>query len=310
MMKDQETTIGVDVAKHKLDVCVLPDGEYAQFDNDENGISQIMVLIKKSNPTLVVFEPSGGYERLLQQTLVRKKLPYAKVNARMVRDFARCTGRIAKTDAIDADVLAQYGAVIRPESKVAISEEEAHLSALIKRRRQLVDDLVREKNRLEKKPPFLVVKSIKKHIKFLEKEIGTFDEEMAKHIKSSEILAKKTEMLTAIRGIGKNTAAVLLADMPELGKIGSRPIASLAGLAPHNRDSGMMRGKRMVSGGRSTVRRALYMATLTAIRQEGFVRDFYIHLTNQGKPAKVAMTAAMRKMLVRVNAKIRDEFYA
>ena len=308
-MKNLETTMGIDVSKATLDVCIFPDKKLKQFGNDAKGISALVKLAKRTNPTLLVFEPSGGYEKQVQKKLSDCQLPFAKINARQIREFARCTGRIAKTDAIDASILAQYAATIKPEAMPEKDHNE-ELASLVKRRRQLVDDLVREKNRLDKNPPTSVSSSIKSIIKILENEIKTFDKQIETFVLSSAELSQKSKVLTAVNGIGINTAAILLAEMPELGKIGNAPIASLAGLAPHNCDSGSMRGKRRVSGGRISVRCALYMATLAAVRKEGFLRDFYLRLKSQGKPSKVALTATMRKLLIRLNAKLRDEFYA
>lgn len=308
-MQNLTTTIGIDVSKGQLDVCIFPDKRLKKFRNDTKGISALIRLAKSTNPSLLVFEPSGGYEKQMQQRLLADNLPCAKINARQIRDFARCIGKTAKTDAIDAGVLAEYAATIKPGIMAEKYQDEA-LAELVKRKRQLVDDLVREKNRLDKNPNAVICRSIKRHIKLLENEILSFDKEIEACVSSSEELSRKSKVLTSVNGIGKYTAAVLIAEMPELGQIGAKPIASLAGLAPHNYDSGNMRGKRMISGGRISVRCSLYMATLAAIRQDGFLKDFYQHLKKQGKPSKVAIVAAMRKLLIRLNAKIRDEFYA
>lgn len=308
-MRTSDTTIGIDVSKAKLDVCFLPDKRHIQLDNDPKGIAALVSLAKAAKPSLLVFEPSGGYERAMQNALISQQLPCAKVNARKIREFAKCTGQIAKTDAIDAGVLAQYGAVIKPEH-LRQETTDLILDDLVKRRRQLVDMMVSEKNRIEKKPSDAVQVSIHHHITYLEQQVSLLDKQINSHITSCESLAPKAKILSTFKGVGKQTIAILLADLPELGQLTGGQVASLAGLAPHNKDSGLMRGKRTISGGRAAVRKVLYMATMTAIRQDGFVRDFYIRLIQRGKPGKVALTAAMRKFLVHINAVMRDEFYA
>lgn len=303
-------TMGIDVSKQHLDVCLLPTGEAQHYANTSKGINQLLRWIKKTDPSLLVFEPSGGYERPLQKALLKKHIPCSKVNARQVRDFARCLGQIAKTDILDAAILAEYGAKFRPKQMIAKEQQEELLSEVIKRRRQLTDELVREKNRLEKDPHCSIQKSIKKHIQLLQEEIKEFDQKIETIVLTDDKMYQKHQVLTSVKGVGETTAAVLIAELPELGQIGSGPIASLAGIAPHNRDSGNLRGRRMISGGRLTVRCALYMATLSAVRADPFLKEFYQRLKENGKPSKVALTAAMRKLLIRLNAKVKYEIYS
>lgn len=301
-------TLGIDVSKSQLDVYLSEENKVRQFSNTNQGISSLIKWIGKESPSLLVFEPSGGYERLLQRRLLNNKIPCAKVNARQIRDYARCAGILAKTDSIDARVLAEYGERMRPKHMIEKEEQEEELAELVKRRRQLIDEVVREKNRLEKNPTSFVQASIHQHIALLKKEIATFDKAIETFVSTSELMAKKHNVITSFKGVGATTAAVLIAELPELGKVDAGAIASLAGLAPHNYDSGTMRGKRRISGGRLSVRCALYMAALSAIRYDPFMKDFYTRLKERGKPSKVALTAAMRKLLIRINAALKQFF--
>ena len=301
--------IGIDISKQGLDLCILPDNTYKHFPNTPTGIASLIQWAKPYTPSLCVFEPTGGYELPLQQALLQHYSPCAKINARHIRHYARCIGQTAKTDTIDARILAEYAQRITPRPMVTPDPNETLLAELVHRRRQLVDDLIREKNRLEKTPPPTVAHSIQRHLEHLQHEVAAFDRGIEDQVFSCPVLAHKHAVMTAFKGVGKTTAAVLIAELPELGKVGPKTIASLAGVAPHNRDSGTLRGRRSISGGRVGVRCALYMAALSAVRHDPFLKGFYKRLKEQGKPPKVALVAAMRKLLIRLNGKVRDQLY-
>jgi transposase len=316
-MKDYHKIIGIDISKSTLDIFIHPNNIYKQFSNDKKGIEYLIKFINKDyiqhDRYLVIIEPSGGYEKLLQSNLL-KNYPHidsAKVNARQIRDFARSMGKLAKTDKIDSRVLAEYG--LRMDVRVMIKGQESLdvLSELVKRRRQLVDDLARNKTRLEKcrlMEHTQVLESIKKHLEFLKEEIINIDLEIDKEISKNKEIAAKKKIITEINSIGEVTAAVLLAELPELGKIDHRQISALVGVAPNNKDSGTMRGERHISGGRLSVRCALYMAVISAIKHNEIIKEFYQRLKANGKKPKVALVACMRKLIIIVNAKLRDYY--
>lgn len=302
-------TIGIDVAKAHFDVHVLPGKQAKRFANNEAGMRSLLEFIGKDK-SLVILEPSGGYENILQYTLLEKHIAVAKVNARQIRDFARACGILAKTDKLDASVLAEYGRKMEVRILSMQSKHEQKLAVLVARRRQLVDILTAEKTRLEKSADSVSVQSIGRISVVVKQEIKDINKLIAVCIEASDDLNAKRKILENQKGIGATTAAVLLAELPELGQIEGKQISSLVGLAPRNYDSGKMRGQRHISGGRISVRCTLYMATLTAIRHNPVIKEFYTRLKAQGKNPKVALTACMRKFLVILNAKLRDEFYA
>jgi transposase len=296
--------IGIDVSKDQLDVAIRPSGERAQFANHDDGIDQLIQRIQPLSPTLIVLEATGSYHRLLLSRLVAGGLPTIAINPRQARDFARAMGRLAKTDAIDADVLAEFGEKIRPELRSITDEATQQLEAACTRRRQLVGMLTAEKNRLHSSPSS-VRSQIKKHIQWLEKHIQELETDLDRQIRSSPAWRHKDDLLRSCKGIGPTTSHTMLACLPELGQLSRHQIAALVGVAPFNQDTGKYRGRRHVHGGRSDVRSVLYMATLAAIRHNPVIRDFHQRLITAGKLKKVAITACMRKLLVILNAMVR-----
>lgn len=296
--------VGIDVSKDQLDVAVRPSGEKAQFGNHDDGIDQLIQKIEPLRPTLIVLEATGSYHRLLLSRLVAGGLPTIAINPRQARDFARAMGRLAKTDAIDADVLSEFGEKIRPELRSITDEATQQLEAACTRRRQLVGMLSAEKNRLHSSPSS-VRSQIKKHIQWLEKHIQDLESDLDRQIRSSPAWREKDDLLRSCKGIGPTTSHTMLACLPELGQLNRHEIAALVGVAPFNQDTGKYRGHRHVQGGRSDVRSVLYMATLAAIRHNPVIRKFHQRLITAGKLKKVAITACMRKLLVILNAIVR-----
>jgi transposase len=301
--KDQVT--GIDVSKATLDVALLPSGEVLQFGNDGPGIDELGKKLKSAAVDLVVMEATGGYETAVATALVGAGLRVAVVNPRQIRDFAKATGRLAKNDRIDAQVIAAFGQAIEPEIVHLPDEHAREMEALLVRRRQLVSMRVQEINRLGLMQGAMR-KSIKTHIDWLEREIDKLDVDLTAKLRSSPAWRTKDELLRSLKGIGPVTSRTLLVGLPELGQLDRRALAALAGLAPFSRDSGVMRGRRSIYGGRSHVRSLLYMAATTAIRCNPVIRDFYERLRSRGKPHKVAMVACMRKMLTILNAMVRE----
>jgi len=309
-MTHTTTTIGIDVSKQYLDAFCRHDQHTVRVPNHPQGITALLAWIgQRTARPLIVIEPTGGYEHTLQAMLLEQGLSLAKVNARQVREFARAKGRLAKTDTIDAAVLADYGQVMTPRTLVGPSPEQRELAQVVKRRRQVVELATIEKNRLEKATDDLAIESIQRLLRILKEEIQEMDARMAKLMKSHRSLSNAHDVVKPIKGIGPLTLATLLAELPELGRIGNRQISSLVGVAPHNVDSGMRRGTRHIHGGRVRIRCALYMAVLSAIQHDPGMKRFYQHLVEHGKkPKKVALVAVMRKILVRLNAKMREYY--
>ncbi len=302
-MNNKEQVVGIDVSKAALDVAVLPSGEVLQFTNDANGIEELAK--KLAAVDLVVMEATGGYETAVATALVAAGLRVAVVNPRQIRDFAKATGRLAKNDRIDAQVIAAFGQAIEPEIVRLPDEDARELEALLVRRRQLVAMRVQEVNRLALMQGAMR-KRIKAHIDWLEKEIDKLNVDLTAGLRSSPAWRAKDELLRSFKGVGPITSSTLVVALPELGQLDRRAIAALVGLAPFNRDSGVMRGRRSIYGGRSQVRTLLYMAATTAIRSNPVIRAFYERLKSRGKPHKVAMVACMRKMLTILNAMVRQ----
>jgi transposase len=300
-----EVNIGVDVSKLSLDVGVRPTGEQKRFSNDEAGIEALVAFCRGLAPMRVLLEATGGYEMKLLAALVAAKLPGLSVNPRQVRNFARANNRHAKTDGIDADVLAHFAEAIKPALREVPDEQTRELAELVQRRRQLIDMRTAEKNRLEHATP-KVRQGIAKHIAWLDKRIADVDDETKKRVRSSPAWREKEELLKTTMGVGDTTALTLVAMVPELGRLKGKQIASLVGVAPFNRDSGLMKGRRTIYGGRAPVRTVLYMATLTAVRSNPAIKAFYERLIAKGKPSKVALVACMRKLLITLNAMCRD----
>ncbi len=298
-----ETFVGIDVAKAKLDVFV--NGEVWQVQNDPSGISELIVRLKGYNPSLIVLESTGGYESLALGELYAAGLPVARVNPGRVREFAKSIGQLAKTDTLDARILARYAELVRPAPARLPDEAEQQLAALVNRRRQLVEMCVAEQNRLGTAPKKLRP-GIRTHIDWLKAEIQRIESEMDDFIQQSPLWSEKDALLKSVPGVGDVTARTLLSELPELGELDRKEIAALVGVAPFNHDSGRMRGKRRIRGGRTSVRNVLYMAILTATRCNPIIRTFYNRLVQSGKEKKVAIVACMRKLLTILNAILRN----
>jgi transposase len=296
-----EHFIGIDVSKERLDVAEHACGEHWSVTNDAKGIASLVKRLKATPPALIVLEATGKLERAVVSALAEEELPVVVVNPRQIRDFAKSIGRLAKTDAIDAAVLARFAAVIRPEERPLRDQKTEELAEFVTRRRQLLDMIVAEKSRLQRasRP---VGKTIKKHIRWMEKEVADLDEDIETSIRDTPTWKQRDELVQSVPGVGAVLSMTLLASLPELGTLNRGQIASLVGVAPMNRDSGHFRGRRCVWGGRAQVRTVLYMATLAAIRFNPVISKFHKHLISAGKKSKVAITACMRKLLVILNA--------
>jgi transposase len=299
--------IGIDVSKATLDVAAHASGARLQVDNSEQGLKQLAEQLLQWGPELVVMEASGGYERLCAATLAQAGVPVAVVNARQVRAFALATGVLAKTDAVDARVLAHFAAAVRPAVRPLPDGQRQALDEIMGRRRQLVGMLVMEKNRLAQARNAGVRRDIKSLIAVLEKRIDGCDGELQRQIQDSPVWRAQEDLLRSFNGIGPVNARVLLIELPELGRLDRKKIAALVGLAPIARDSGPHRGRRTIAGGRAQVRSSLYMATVAAIRSNAVIRAFYQRLRQAGKPTKVAIVACMRKILTILNAMMRTQ---
>lgn len=301
-----DTWIGIDVAKDELVVGLLPATTWA-VTNTEPGIRELRARLGPLAPTLIVLEATGGYELAVVAALLESQLPVVVVNPRQVRDFAKATGELAKTDALDALVLARFAERVRPAIRPLADDAQHALDALVTRRRQLLEMLQAEKNRAGQvfaKEAKLVRRSLTLHIRYLEKELGESDAALTQAIQASPIWREQEQLLRSVPGVGRVVATTLLAELPELGRLTRKEIAKLVGLAPLARDSGTFRGRRFIRGGRPGVRAALSMGTLVATRCNPAIRAFYQQLVARGKPKKLALVAAMRKLLVLLNAMI------
>ena len=296
---------GIDVSKDHLDIHVRPDGTAFRAANDPAGIDAAVGRLTAAAPALVVLEATGGYEAPVAAALAAAGLPVAVVNPRQVRDFARATGTLAKTDALDAAVLAHFAEAIRPDARPAPGPDTQALAALVARRRQLIDMRTAERNRLGTAPP-AVAPDIRAHVAWLDRRIDRADRELADAIRASPAWKAKDDLLRGVPGVGPVVSRTLLSDLPELGTLSRKRVAALVGVAPVARDSGRKSGTRSVAGGRAGVRSGLYMAILTAVRYNRPIRDFYRRLPAAGKAVKVAQVAAMRKLLTILNAMVRD----
>ena len=302
----QEIFIGIDVSKARLDVHVRPDGRRWQVTNDARGRHELVAEVRALAPRLVVLEATGGLELPMATELSAAGVAVAIVNPRQVRDFAKALGRLAKTDGIDSEVLALFGEKLCPEARPLKDEQQRALSALLSRRRQLVEMCSAEKNRLGSATDPSVRKDLKAHIRWLEKRLNDVNNDLDQMIRRSPVWKAKEDLLRGFTGVGPTVARTLTAELPELGTLNRKQIAALAGLAPFNRDSGTQHARRCIFGGRAAVRSALYMGALSAIRYNPVIRTLYERLRQAGKPPKVAITACMRKMLTILNAMVRD----
>lgn len=297
--------VGVDVAKQWLDVAVGEDGSVWRTNNDAAGIQELVVKLQEVRPKLVIMEATGGLENTLMLALQEVGISFARVHPKRVREYARAIGVLAKTDKLDARLLARFGRGTEPAPTCLPSTEEATLSALMARRRQLVDMITAEKNRLGTAKTN-TKSSINRHIKWLQNELQQIQTEVDELIAQVPMIQAKTEILQSTPGVGPVTSTLLASDLPELGQYDRQQIAALAGLAPYNSDSGHKHGQRRVKGGRMDIRNTLYMATLAAIRFNPVIKAFYEQLCQRGKPKKVAIVACMRKLLTMLNAMVRD----
>jgi transposase len=303
---DREVFVGIDVGKDRLDVHIRPLGQHLVVDNDEAGLAGLAARLDARSPRLIVLEASGGYERPAAVALIDRGLRVAVVNPRQTRKFAAALGRLAKTDRIDAAVLAHFAEAIRPAARAVADGAIDRLQKLLARRRQLVVMRNAEKQRLGKAEDPITRRSLKAMIASLDKQLGVLDKAIGRRIEADPAIAEKLERLKTVPGIGDVSARTLIAELPELGRASRHEIAALSGVAPISRDSGRYRGKRKIQGGRVEVRAPLYMATLVAIRHNPVIRPFYRRRRAAGKPAKVALVACMRKLLTMLNAMLRD----
>lgn len=298
--------VGIDVAKDRLDVHLLPSGEAFAVTRDHAGLERLVARLGEVAPKLVVLEATGGFEITVAAALSGAKLPLAVVNPRQVRDFARALGRLAKTDALDAQVIALFAERLRPEPRPLADAQAQRLAELIARRRQIVEMIGAESNRRRQARDAQLQRDLDSHLAWLQQALARIEHDLDDTIRGSPAWRATEDLLASVPGVGAVTARTLIAELPELGRLDRRRIAALVGVAPINRDSGTFRGRRMVAGGRSSVRKVLFMAALTAIRFNPPVRALYQRLTQAGRPAKLALTACMRKLLVTLNAMVRD----
>ena len=302
-----ENYVGIDIAKHKFDVHIRGLNKDQSFENKEKGRSTFVEQLISLQPALVVMEATGGYEMPLVSELLAAGLPVAVVNPRRIRDFARSAGQLAKTDKIDARIIAWYASALTPPPQTAVDETAARIKELNGRRRQLVSMRVSEINRREHVTDPFIAKDIETFIEVIDHRIAKIEEEISDHINRTPHLKRKEEVLISCPGIGEKTVSMLLGRLPELGELNRRKIAALVGIAPINRDSGQFRGKRMTGGGRVEIRTQLYMPTLVAIQHNPVIRSYYRRLVDSGKPKMTAVVASMRKMLVILNTMVKND---
>ena len=301
-----EKFVGIDVSKSTLDVCIEPAVQTLHVAYDEAGIKQIVVRLKEVNPTLIVMEATGGLEVRIATALAGKGLPVAVINPRQARDFAKATGQLAKTDQVDAAVLAAFAQAIRPQVRPLKDADTRALDDMVSRRRQLIDMRVQETLRLGTAASKPLEKSLSKHIAWLDKQIAEIDTDLTNRLRKSDIWRTKDDLLRGIPGVGPVTTLTMLAKCPELGKLNRREIAALIGVAPLANDSGKHCGKRFVWGGRADVRAVLYMAAVSAIKHNDSIKAFAERLRKTGKPPKVVIVACMRKLLTMMNSMLKN----
>ena len=296
--------VGIDVAKARVDVAVRPVGDRCEVSNDGAGIAELVAQMQHLNPAALVLEASGGLELPLVAALAAASLPVVVVNPRQVRDFAKATGRLAKTDSLDAAVLAHFAEAVRPPLRPLRDADTQVLNSLVARRQQVMTVLVAERNRLSSAAT-AVRPRIEAHIAWLKQELDDLDQGLRQTLRQSPVWREKDDLLRSVPGVGEQISLTLLAYLPELGTLNRRQIAALVGVAPFNRDSGTLRGKHAVWGGRARVRTALYMGAMVASRFNPVIRDFYQRLLSADKPKKLALTACMRKLLVILNSMLK-----
>ena len=306
-MHPENIFVGIDVSKDQLDIAIRPGGVRFRQSNDDAGIQALIPHLLSLKPQLILLEATGGYEILAAAALRQASLPAHIINPRQVRDFARSSGVLAKTDKIDAEVLAHFAEALKPALRPWPDEQQQELAALMSRRRQLVEMMVMEKNRLAMTFSPRVRRSLHTHLQSLQEQLKELEQDLNDFIRQSPIWLEKDQLLQSVPGVGPLTSQSLLAWLPELGSLNRKKIAALVGLAPLNRDSGQMRGRRTVWGGRARVRPPLYMATVTACRVNPVIRTFYLRLLAAGKSKKLALTACMRKLLTILNAMLKQQ---
>ena len=299
--------IGIDVAKATLDVAVRPTGETWRLANEPSAVAALLPRLVARHPTLVVLEATGGFEHVIVAAVAAAGLPVVVANPRQVRDFGRAVGQLAKTDRIDAALLALFAERVRPEPRPLPDAAAQALEAVLTRRRQLLEMLTAERNRLGFARAPQIRRGIQQHIRWLERQLVDVDRDLAQAIQASPVWRATEDLLRSVPGIGPIVSRTLIGELPELGHLSRKQIAALVGVAPLARDSGTLRGKRLIWGGRAAVRAVLYMGALVATRHNPVIRAFYQRLRKAGKPAKVALTACMRKLLVILNAMVRTE---
>jgi transposase len=304
MASAAEIFVGIDVSKAWLDVAVHKETTFFRVKKNDRGIAKLLEQLAEMQPTLIVLEATGGFEKMVVFELAHAGMPVVVTNPRRVRAFARSTGQLAKTDKLDAGVLAHFGFAIRPEPRALPGEDEEQLTGLLTRRRQIVDMLTVEKNRLQTVRDEMR-SDIEEHIQWLQIKLSKLDEEINQFVADKPVWKEKASILQSVPGVGPVTSSTLLAMLPELGKLNRQQIAALVGVAPVNKDSGKKQDKRRVYGGRAVVRSVLYMAALSARKFNPVIKRFYERLIKQGKEKKVALTACMRKLLVILNAMMR-----
>jgi transposase len=300
--------VGIDVSKASLQIAVAPSGEQWTSDTTPTALEALVQRLRAVAPTVIVVEATGGYERALVAHCAAAALPIAVINPRQTRAFAQALGRTAKTDPLDAAVLAEFGARVAPAPRAVADAATQALAALVTRRRQVLEMIGMERSRLDQAPPTgKITRDLRQHIRWLERRLADVDDEIGTTIQASPMWRVQDDLLRTVPGIGPTTARTLLAELPELGRLDRRAIAALVGVAPFNCDSGQYRGQRHIWGGRASVRTALYMAALVASRYNPVLRAFYQRLRAAGKPGKVALVAVMRKLLTTLNAMIKHE---
>jgi transposase len=303
-----EFSLGIDISSKRLDCYWSHTNKHQSFENNPSGIARLVAKVKKESPQWLVFEPTGGYEIDLALQFAQAGIQFSMVQPHRLRSFAKSCGKLAKTDKLDAKLMATYGKTMEPKKTILGTKAQQELSSFVTRRRQLVDFLSMERQRLEQWLSPMMKKNIEEHCDYLKEQILAFEHQIQDCINQDTTLQQVSEALQNVRGVGPTSAAVLLADLPELGHIGSKEIAALVGVAPFNVESGNSKRKSSIRGGRLSVRCMLYMMALVAIRHNPVIREFYQRLREQKKPAKVAIVASMRKLLIILNAIARDHF--
>jgi len=300
-----ETFVGIDVSKDSLEVALRPSNTVQSFTNDDEGIAQLIESLRPQQPALIVLEATGKYERPVARALAVEGLLFNIINPRQGRAFARATGVLAKTDRIDARLLARFAEVLQPEARSLKDEQTEALSDLVIRRRQIVEMITAEKNRLALATK-RVRRDIQVHIRWMEKRLEDINDDIDELIRQSPLRREKDQLLQSVTGVGPVLASTILASLPELGTLNRKQIAALVGVAPFNRESGRYKGKQKIQGGRASVRNVLYMGTVAGIRSNPVLRSFYERLVAKGKLKKLALTACMRKLLVILNTMLKN----